>query len=231
MYVHGEISELCKVVSGVPQGSVLGPVLFLVMINDLPYNISCQSVLFADDTSLYQTGSDINELSVDILNSFNEANYWFHVNSLSLNVDKTQRILFTLGHLVNDDVESSIKLLGITLDSKLCWDAHISSICIRLARVIYLLRHLKRLVPVAYLKNAYYAFFNSILLYGILLWGNSGNVSKVLVLQKQAIRVLTGSSYDAHCKPLFVSQGILMVINLYIQSVSRGFTASNRAFS
>ena len=78
------------------------------------------------------------------------------------------------------------------------------------------LRHLKYLVPKDYLKNAYYAFFNSILLYGIHIWGNCYNVSKVLLMQKQAIRILTGSSYDAHCKPLFISEKILTVINLYI---------------
>ena len=94
-------------------------------------------------------------------------------------------------------------LLGIIIDSKLTWQSQIDAVCSRLARVIHLLRHLKSLVPKCFLKNAYYAFFHSVMTYGLTVWGNGSTINKVLKLQKSAIRILTGSSYDAHCRPLF----------------------------
>ena len=100
--------------------------------------------------------------------------------------------------------------------SLLTWEPHVDSLCTRLSRVIYLLRRLKFLVPSAFLKNAYYAFFHGVIVYGIHIWGNCNSISKILVLQKKAVRILTGSVFDAHCKPLFTNEGILTVINLYI---------------
>ena len=123
---------------------------------------------------------------------------------------------FSLTETKDADICDTVTLLGITLDKKLTWSSHVDNICARLSRVLYLLRHLKGLVPSTYLRSAYYAFFNSILLYGICLWGNSSSVSRVLLLQKKAIRILTGSQFDAHCRPLFASEKILTVINLYI---------------
>ena len=109
-----------------------------------------------------------------------------------------------------------VNLLGIIIDSKLTWQSQIDAVCSRLARVINLLRHLKSLVPKCFLKNAYYAFFHSVMTYGLTVWGNGSTINKVLKLQKSAIRILTGSSYDAHCRPLFRTEGILTVINVYI---------------
>ena len=133
-----------------------------------------------------------------------------------MNMNKTQRLLFSLKHLPDNDTLSNVKLLGIHLDSKLTWSEHIDSICVRLSRVIYLLRHLKQLISKVHLKSAYYGFFHNILSYGIHIWGNGSNISKLLCLQKKAVRILTGSPYDAHCRPLFIDEGILTVINLYI---------------
>ena len=216
VYLNSGYSELSIVDCGVPQGSVLGPLLFLIMNNDLPCNVSCQSILFADDTTLFNSGSDLNTLNCILTDSFNDASHWFSANGFSLNINKTNRILFTLKCAINDMFEGKVKLLGITIDSKLTWEPHIDMICCRLARVIHLLRHLKQLIPKHYLRYAYFAFFNSILTYGIIIWGNGKGISKVLKLQKSAIRILTGSAYDAHCKPLFKSESILTVVNIYI---------------
>ena len=169
LYVNRTYSESINVNAGVPQGSVLGPLLFLIMVNDLPRNITCDSLLFADDTTLFVTGREPQDISSIMNSAFNEAANWFEANGFKLNVNKTQNILFSPK---NDDRSSSVKLLGIIFDSQLSWSEHIDHVCVRLSRVIYLLRQLKLCISNLYLKQAYYAFFHSVLSYGIHIWGN-----------------------------------------------------------
>jgi len=111
---------------------------------------------------------------------------------------------------------TNVKLLGIYLDSKLTWHEHTEHVCMKLSRVIYLLRHLKLFVSDTDLRMVYFALFHSVLSYGLLLWGNASNVSHVLIAQKKALRILSGADPKAHRKPLFVSFKILTVINQYI---------------
>jgi hypothetical protein len=101
----------------------------------------------------------------------------------------------------------------------LSWEAHIKYVSTKLSRVIYLLRSLISCVPESYVRSAYFAFFQSTLSYGLLLWGNSAHVRDILLLQKKAIRTISYSDRLAHCRPLFVEYRIQTVINLYIYSV------------
>lgn len=221
VFFNNSFSEVVSVSSGVPQGSVLGPLLFLVLINDLPSSLSCNSIIFADDTTLYSSSpnSNFDELSLTMSNAVIESNIWFRANGLSLNEGKTQNILFTLSKnplsLELGD-NTNVKLLGIVLDPSLNWNPHIQIVCSRLSRVIFLLRQLRNVLPNNFLKNAYFAFFHSIILYGISVWGNSPHIVNVLKLQKKAIRILTKSSFNAHCRPLFIAEGILTVVNVFI---------------
>lgn len=148
------------------------------------------------------------------------ASDWFNVNLLSLNNSKTQKLTCSLS---NDLVKtSSVKLLGFTIDSLLKWDDHIDSLCTKLSRVIYLLRKLKSELPGQYLRAAYFAFFHSHLTYGTKLWGHASSVSKVLVIQKRAVRILANAGPLQHCKPLFVELGIMTVVNMYIFQIIIG---------
>lgn len=215
---NGVHSQVLDVKLGVPQGSVLGPILFLIVINDLSFNVTnCLSTIYADDTSLLVSHQDFAELKVLADSCLTDANLWFETNGLFLNVDKTQTLLVSLrtSAVSNDNV----KLLGITVDSNLSWKAHIETVCKKLSRVIFLLANLKRQVTTKYLKMSYYAFFESIIRYGLIVWGNGVDIEKVLLLQKKAVRILTSSDYLDHCKPLFKETGILTVVNLYIFNV------------
>lgn len=213
---NGILSDSTPVKCGVPQGSVLGPVLFLLAINDLPSNISTECVLFADDTSLYHSDKDLLNLNTVMTESLNNATLWFQANGFSLNLSKTQKILFSLKDTMNTQFQTNVKLLGLILDPKVSWDSQIEHLCARLSRVIYLLRQLKSLVSKSYLRMSYFAFFNSLLLYGITIWGNSPGVSKLLILQKKAIRIITGAQFNEHCRPLFKKEHIFTIVNLYI---------------
>lgn len=214
--IGSDKSDVVKLNHGVPQGSVLGPLFFILMINDLPAFVGTRSILYADDTTFLNSNLDLTELQMQTVDTLNKASLWFKANGLCLNDSKTQQMTFSLRiDPVSQDPES-IKFLGLYMDSKLSWEPHLKYICTRLSRVIYLLRKLKDCVPDNYVKSAYFAFFQSIISYGILLWGNSSHIQELLILQKKVIRVITDSDKHEHCKPLFVKLGFLTVVNLYI---------------
>jgi hypothetical protein len=208
-------SNLTEVKYGVPQGSVLGPFLFLILINDLDMHVKCNSILFADDVTFYFASHSIDYINLKFNSIIDEANEWYRANYLFMNVDKTQSMIFSLNsNLVRPS--HSVKLLGIYLDQKLSWHVHVESVCKRLSRIVYLLKHLKNYISKDYLKSVYFGLFQSVLTYGLILWGNSSSINNFLLLQKKAIRILTNSGFRDHCKPLFIQEHVLTVINLYI---------------
>ncbi|PSN49525.1 hypothetical protein C0J52_24761, partial [Blattella germanica] len=81
--------------------------------------------------------------------------------------------------------------------------------------IVYLFRRLKFILPHEYIRGAYFAYFQSIIKYGLLLWGNSCHVYKIFLIQKRVIRVLTNSSVKEHCKPLFVKEKIMTTYSIY----------------
>lgn len=214
--VEGNNSTLKEVLTGVPQGSVLGPFLFIVAVNDLPFNIQIDSVLYADDTTILNSSKNLDLLQESIDIAHNSLLEWFSSNKLVCNEEKTQSITFSLAQ--TNELES-VKLLGIHLDSKLNWNTHISNVCSKLSRVIYLFWKLKPLVSQDYLRTAYFGLFQSHVSYGLLLWGHSPHTQNILLLQKKILRIIASAGTIDHCKPLFINHKILTVTNLYIYSV------------
>ena len=139
--VNDHISSHLKVTCGVPQGSVLGPLLFLIYINDLPQSSKkLSSYLFANDTNIYFESENLCQLEKVVNNELKHVKKWLYVNKLALNVDKTNLIIFhsrqrSLSKTVNIKIgkvhvkqAKYVKFLGLLLDENLSWMYHLSEL-------------------------------------------------------------------------------------------------------
>ena len=205
---------------GVPQGSVLGPLLYLIFCNDLYKCIEkCKVIMFADDTTLYKTHRSLNYLIQCINHDFKILADWFYANKLSLNVAKTNYIVFrpksmtlnledlklNFGNETINRVDYT-KFLGIFVDSHLNWNRHVEHVCSQLSKSLYILQVSKNQMPSWALRTLYYAYFHSHINYGLTLWGPMCTMSKsnrIVKSQKKAIRCIDSAQYNAPTNPLF----------------------------
>lgn len=211
------ISTKRDVTIGVPQGSILGPLLFIIYVNDLPQNINSEVFIYADDTSLLMKGAK-NEIVSARQTVLESVETWFAVNKLKINNDKNQSLTFST---TKGEEKEVINLLGLKVDSGLGWSEHIQSLCGTLSRALYAIRKIKNVSTHNATRCAYYANFHSVATYGISVWGASSELERVLVLQKSAVRILCGLGYRDSCREFFKREGILTVVSVYILSVVR----------
>ena len=243
VFYNGESSNLKPISCGVPQGSVLGPLLFLIYINDLP-NISTdlKFFLFADDTNIYFESDDLIKLEKVVNKELKNIFLWLNVNRLSLNVSKTNFIIF---HPYNKPLKQhitlkinnkaimekdSIKYLGVIIDSHLNWKKHISTVTKKISRCIGIMCKLRQFMNTYMLKNIYYSILYPHLIYAIQVWGSacSSEINKILVLQKRALRIITHNNTIPSVPeplhptaPLFRQLEILKVCDVFRLQVSK----------
>lgn len=216
VYVNGKNSDYLTVKCGVPQGSILGPSLFILYINDM-HNVSpmLKYILFADDTNLFGSGKDLQILCNTISNELKKLAIWFNVNKLSLNVSKTHYIIFsnkyiaedvviTLSELELERVEST-KFLGVYIDSKFNWKTHIKYIETKIVKNLAVLRRVRFKLHSTSLFTLYSSMILPYLNYCCEIWGNTYMVSlnKLIVIQKKAIRTVGRIPYLDHTLPIF----------------------------
>lgn len=199
---NGAQSEQQVIRSGVPQGSVLGPILFLLYINDLTNtNISGKFTLFADDATILWQKTDENLLNEVMASDIEIIKSWCDANRLSLNIKKTNIVSFgcNLGNIfLNGSILGNLsenKFLGIFIDSRLKFESHVISLKNKLASNCYAIRVMSNELPVEVVKNAYFALIESHVRYGICFWGTCSQqlFQSVFVLQKRAIRCVFGA--------------------------------------
>lgn len=213
---------------GVPQGSVLGPILYIIFVSDFPDYVRsyCSMLMYADDTALLLQNKQPTTLEIDSYIAINMAIEYCQANDLVLNQTKTQQII--MGRKKEEVLELpgaervyNVKYLGVIIDESLSWNDHIDKLCRKLSTVLYVLRRLKQVSNIEVVKCAYYALFESHLRYTITVWGNSSkaNSQRVLMLQKKAIRILTGKGPQESCRDAFKQLRILTSMALYISEV------------
>ena len=228
--VDGVSSSYKEVTCGVPQGSVLGPLLFLIYINDIKQTSNMLNFsLFADDTSVIATHSNIFTLVEMINEELVKLNNWFRCNKLLLNYEKTNYMIFRsrnrripdnlLPVCIDNNIihrKESIQFLGIILDEFLNWKHHINHISLKLSRSIGVLSRLKCVLP----SNILFMLYNSIIVphlnYCNIIWGNTfkSYLDKIYLLQKRAIRIVTKSEFYSSSRPLFVKLQVLPIQEL-----------------
>ena len=227
--IDGKCSSQRIINIGIPQGSILGPQLFLLYVNDLP-NVSSKlrSILYADDTTLLANNSDYSTLTQCINDELPKLYQWTIANRLTVSLDKTYSMLFSNrdSHLEKEDIywnNETVKykeieeFLGLTIDHKLKFTDHIYFVCKKLSKTVGILYRLKGFVPCNVLVSLYYSLAYPYLLYANVVWGGTCQVhlEPLVILQKRIIRIVTNADYYAHTEPLFKTSSILKISDLH----------------
>ena len=217
-----------KIICGIPQGSILGPLLFLLYINDL-VNVSrhCFSILFADDTNMFISGKNLEVLCSQLNEDLREIQEWLNCNKLSLNVLKTHYMIFTPRNKIIEDIDVQFygvniqrvfvtKFLGVQIDSHLTWKHHIEYTCKKLSKCVGILCKARKKLAKSSLINLYYSFAYPYLIYCNHIWGKNypTSLEKLYLVQKKVIRIVTCSPYRAHTEPLCIANRILNVADI-----------------
>ena len=211
-----ELSEELPVIYGVPQGSILGPLLFIVYINDLPNSLKFSyASLYADDTVIYCYGTDTQDIKEKLNEDLLAIANWLNANKLTLNLDKTKCMLIGSTRkianlsltvsILNHEIDSvnSFKYLGIMISSDFTWSDHIDYIAKKINQRLGLLRRIKHLLPF----KSRLLFFNSLVLplfdYADVVWGDKNNATlmgNLQILQNKAAKIILNRPFYSSSK-------------------------------
>ena len=234
--VGGKDSDTSTLEYGVPQGSILGPLLFIIYINDIPNLFkNAQFILYADDANIFITGSNILDIKQQVTKLGDELVKWVNCNGLALNLKKTNYIIFSRSKLdgdlsltINNETiarKKEARFLGVIVDENLTWEKHILSVKQKMSRYVGIMYKLKNKVPLSVRLQIYHSFVQSHLNYCSIIWGFAAktHIAGLFSAQKKGLRAIlpgyTTSFYKDGILPTptkvhFVKYGILSVYSI-----------------
>lgn len=232
--INNTLSKSAQTKFGVPQGTVLGPLLFSIYVNDLLNLDSAGTILgFADDTVILYDSDTWNRLRDTISADLPQILNWLDNNLLTLNIDKTKYLPFSSyvsGLPIFKSIEikygneemlltqsSEVKYLGIIIDSHLKWNRHISFVNGKIRSIIPKIKHLKQFLPQNTLKLVYYSLVQTHIYYGILGWGgiNKHNIHPLTITQKWILKIIFNKPFRYPTDLLFQDSAVFNVRLLY----------------
>ena len=229
--IDGIESDQLRITHGVPQGSILGPILFLIFVNDAQYaSRLVHLILYADDMNLFYNHKCMTTILKVLKRELDSLEDWLLANKLTVNLSKTNFILFgsiqrlkgleqtPILKIMDKAINrvSSTKFLGVIIDQNLSWDSHIDFISRKIAKSIGILYRARHLLNLDILKNLYYNLIYPYVSYATLTWGSNykSKLNRIHVLQKRALRVITFADRRAPSRPLFRKLDMLNVYEI-----------------
>lgn len=214
--IEGTLSSFSKITCGIPQGSIIGPLAFLIYINDLPNCMShCKVNMFADDTGMYYASNSIDDIVKCMNYDLNNGNNWLQSNKLTVNADKCEFMLIgSRQRLANIKESDNLKIningvdikrvheckhLGVIIDDNLTWNQQIDNIRKKCLKGMFMLKQCKsNHIPKNLLTTVYNAIVVPHLDYCNIVWANCGSTvsRKLQVIQNRAARIICGAKWD-----------------------------------
>lgn len=247
--IQDQFSSFETIVCGVPQGSVLGPLLFSLYINELLFlDTPAQIISYADDTVILLQGNSWNDVMEQSTSAFAKVRQWLNENLLTINIQKTKFMCYSIldskqphiekiklhtyecltinkkiGCTCKDylDKTKNIKYLGITLDQNIKWEKHIINLNNKIRKLTYRFYYLRNSMPIYILKLLYQALAESIIRYGISIWGGAyvSTLELINVTQRSLLKIIFNKEKRFPTELLFQESQFLTISQLYIKAV------------